>query len=110
MKRLLLSMLSRLPSKLPQGRTEFGKWAASIIKVAGFPDNDSVRFALASMIPQIGPVKSRGLNIPRSYVSKHYFVKGLQQGATNQVAFVIMQELKNAQQAALKAGDESKAI
>lgn len=98
-----MQLLSRIPTKLPQGRTEFGNWASSIIFMAQFPDNSSIRFALASMIPQLQPVKRGGLAMPRAKVAKIFFVRALKQGAANQVALTIMQELKQEQQEALKA-------
>lgn len=71
--------------------------------MAKFPDNASIRFALASMIPQLQPIKRSGLSMPRARVAKVFFVRALAQGAANQVALTIMQELKQEQQEALKA-------
>ena len=51
-----LNKLSHLiPTALPRGMTEFETWAASIITTYDFPNNDSVRFALATMIIHSGP-------------------------------------------------------
>lgn len=74
------------------------------------PDNASTRFALASMVPQIAPrANKKGYTVPVSHMPKIYFVKGFIQGAANQVALVIMQELKADQQAALKAEQQGAA-
>lgn len=89
---------AELPARLPVGRTEFEEWAKSIIDLSGAPDNDSTRFALASMILHASPDKS---NVP-----KQEFVSKLQKFMSNQVAAAIMQELKAKQEAALKAAAE----
>jgi len=80
------------PSPVPQGVTEFAEWSTDIITVYGFPDNDSVRFALATMILHSGPTAA--------YLSKRYFALMVKAGAAKQVASQVFQDIKQKQAAA----------
>lgn len=90
-KTLFASIANRIPTKLPQGITEFEAWASSIIQHYKMPDNDSIRFALAVSI----------LHLPStaSHMPKHFFGKTLLKGAASQVAGGVMQDLKDKQKA-----------
>lgn len=101
MKQLFLRALTYLPSKLPQGVTEFENWAKSIITAYNMPDNDSVRFALCTSIMH--------LDATSAYKPKAYFGKLLIKGASSQVAASIFQELKLKQQEAIKLEAEKQA-
>jgi hypothetical protein len=79
------------PSPVPQGISEFQTWSDSIISLYGFPNNDSVRFALATMIMHSGP--------QAAYVSKHYFALMIKAGAAKQVASQVFQDIKTKQKA-----------
>jgi hypothetical protein len=83
---------ARFPSPVPQGVEEFENWAKSIIDLYGFPDNDSVRFAVATMILHSGP--------SAAYVPKHYWATMIKAGAAKQVASQVFQDIKTKQQAA----------
>lgn len=91
-KSVLSYVLSYLPRRLPQGMAEFSHFAEEVIRLAGLPDNDSTRFAVAVQIMHLGPTES---NKP-----KRYFVRTLQKGAAAQVAGCVMQDLKDKQKAA----------
>lgn len=80
---------SFLPSKLPVGKTEFDVWASDIIALAGAPDNDSFRFALATMV----------LHTPanRFHAPKRSFVIEMKKGMANEVASFVMHEMKRKQ-------------
>lgn len=80
------------PSPVPQGITEFESWAKSIIDLYGFPDNDSVRFALATMILHSGPTAAA--------TSKRYFGLMVKAGAAKQVASQVFQDIKQRQKQA----------
>ena len=91
--------------------TEFETWANSIIDAYGMPNNDSVRFALASMIPYV-PTDSKfeinllivKINIPMAaYKSKRFFGQSLLKSASNQIAAGVMQDLKQKQAEQIKA-------
>lgn len=114
MKRILAKFLSYFPSALPVGLTEFGKWADSVVDLAGLPaSRDSQHQALANMIIHLPPRK--GDQRPRAYESKNWFVHSLRKGAANQIASFVFQairtemdakiaEMKHAEQAEATAG------
>lgn len=76
---------------LPVGVTEFHEWSDEIIRLANAPNNDSTRFALATMILHVTPEKDK---VPHSY-----FVAMLRKSMSNQVAAGIMHDLKAKQEA-----------
>lgn len=80
------------PSAVPIGRTAFDVWADSIIQPWGFPDNESLRFALASMVMHLGPTDA--------FKPRWYFVKTLRTAMAKQVASTVFVEIKEKQQAA----------
>lgn len=92
--RFVRKVKAYFPSRLPVGMTEFDAWAADIIDLYGAPDNDSVRFAIATMV----------LHCPAqdAYKPKHYFGLTVSKSMSNQVAAAIVQELKAKQEAAIK--------
>lgn len=98
-KRYCLLALALLPSRVPQGRTEFESWASSIISLYGFPDNDSVRFALATMIMHDGPTAA--------YRPKFRYALMIKAGASKQVASAVFQDIKLRQAEAIKAAAEA---
>lgn len=83
------------PSAVPQGMAEFDIWAKSIITIYDFPDNDSVRFALATMILHSGPTAA--------YLSKRYLALMVKAGAAKQIAGAQFQEIKQRRVEAEKA-------
>lgn len=98
LKQLALRVRAFFPSPVPQGMTEFQEWTQSIIDLYGFPDNDSVRFALATMIMHSGPFSA--------YVPKRRFAIMIKAGAAKQIAGAVFNEIKQkqiAQDAAVKA-------
>ncbi len=96
MKLLLKRLLSHLPSKLPVGLTEFHAWADSIIELAGkYADEDSLKFALASMIMHLDSKKGSA--------PKAQFVNMLRKVAANQVAGQVFSDIKTKQQEAQNA-------
>lgn len=90
------------PTPLPIGMVDFGLWADSIIDVYGLPNNDSVRFALATMILHADSKKAA--------ISKRYFGLCALKSMSNQIASGIMHELKEKQkkEAELQAAEEVK--
>lgn len=91
----LKKIRSFFPRALPKGGAEFDAWADDVISLAEAPNNDSVKFALATMI----------LHMPESaaYRSNHSFVLKLKKSMSNQVAAAKMHEYKDKQAAALAA-------
>lgn len=91
------------PSPLPQGLTEFNTWSASLIDTYDFPDNDSIRFALSTMIMH--------LDATAAYKPKRYFALTVKTGMAKQVAAQVFQDIKLAQQEAeAKAASELKLV
>ncbi len=98
MKMLIKRLLSLIPSALPVGLQEFYIFSDDIIELSGpYADEDSMRFAIATMILHLGPQKSR--------ISKNHFVRSLRKTAANQVAGQIFQDIKVKQQEAQKQAE-----
>ncbi len=89
MKKLLKKMLLALPHRLPVGMTEFETWASSIIDAYDLPDNESVRFSLASMILH--------LNSTDAFKPRRHFALCMLKGMASQIAQAKMQEYKENQ-------------
>lgn len=91
MQLLIKQLLSYLPTRLPNGLTEFNNWAKDIMELTGpLADEDSIKFALASQIMHMGAQSDR--------VPKRYFVASLRKAAANQVASQVFQDVKLRQQ------------
>lgn len=91
-KRFLRKAKAYLPSPLPSGMTEFDAWSDEVLDLYGAPNNDSTKFALATMILHAGPQDS--------HKPMHYFGRTMRKSMANQVAAGVMQELKAKQEAA----------
>lgn len=94
-KTFFAKLLDFIPTKLPIGMTAAEAWASSILKRYGFPDNDSMRWALAVKVLHLGETDA--------YKAKRYFFLAMHKSAANQVASQIMQDLKAKQAAAIAA-------
>jgi hypothetical protein len=90
-KQLFEQFLAFFPAPLPRGMTEFDTWSARLIFAYGLPDNDSIRFALATMIMHLGPTEC---DKPR-----RYFGRAVLKGMSAQVANNVMYQLKEKQKA-----------
>lgn len=87
------------PRPLPMGVTEFHAWSDRII--AGsmmMADGPSLKFALAEMIMHLKPTES--------HCADAYFIHCLRKAAANQVAYAMMQEIRDSRKLAL-AKEES---
>jgi len=94
LKLLLKQILAYLPSRLPVGLTEMHKFMDDVIEISGkFADTDSMKFAISSMVLRLDSTTSR--------VSKQYFARALRKAAANQVVSVILNDIKEAQAAAI---------
>jgi hypothetical protein len=81
---------------LPIGRDQFIEWSDRIISGALVDaDHDSQRFALASMVLQLGPTDA--------FKPDRHFVAQLRKVAANQTAHTMAQEFKAAAQARFAA-------
>lgn len=97
--KLLKRLRALLPSKLPQGMSEFDAWADDILDIYNLPNNDSTKFALATAIMHIGATEC--------YKPKEYFGRTLLKGAATQIAYAKMNEMKERQ--AVRAKEEAEA-
>lgn len=96
----LRRLLAKIPTRLPQGLTEFETWSDDIIELYDMPNNDSIKFALAVTIMHLKPTES--------HLPKAYFGATLQKGAATQVAHRVMEDCKQRQaEAAAKAAQEA---
>lgn len=94
-KQFIAHLLAWIPTPLPIGMEEFDIWAKSVLSLTRLPDNDSTRFALASIVPH--------QKAERFYIPKRLFANMLCKSAANQVGGAVMHELKEKQQAAIAA-------
>lgn len=95
MKRIIagLKLLrSYLPKQLPQTGAQMESFLVDVMELAGVPDNDSFRQAVASELMNL-----RGLINKRS---KQYFVKVIKQRITNQLAYNIISIINEREKAA----------
>ena len=87
------------PSPLPIGLTEFETWTKSINDTYGWPDNDSLSFALATMVINHSATTA--------YRSKYYFgVLVAHAAASKQVAGEVFYQLKQKQRAEALAANK----
>jgi hypothetical protein len=88
------------PRPLPMGRQEFEVWSDRIISGAMIKaDVPSLKFALAEMIMHLKPTDS--------HCNDAHFIHSLRKGAANQVAFAMMEEIRDARKKALAEQDEA---
>lgn len=90
-------------SPLPVGMTEFEAWSKRILDKAGrYADEDSMRYALATMILHADAGKG---SLPDSY-----FISRLRKAAANQVASNVFQEIKQKQEQKQKEAAEATTV
>ncbi len=106
-------LLAFFPTRLPIGLAQFEVWFQDITYLYGLPQNDSVRFALGTMIMHSSPTNKPGVvdavvNSGASYYkSKRYFGLTALKGAANQTAHQVMSDCKARQDDANKKSAES---
>lgn len=88
-------LLDFVPTRLPNGVTEFETWCQSLIDTYGFPDNDSVRFMFAAMIMHLGQTDA--------YKPKRFFALSGYAAASKEIAKDRMITIKEAHEARAKA-------
>lgn len=99
---VVISEQMKEPRPLPMGVTEFHSWSDRIIAGAMVPaDHPSLKFALAEMIMHLKPTQD--------FCEDAYFIHCLRKGAVNQVAFAMMELIRNERKAAL-AAEETKTV
>lgn len=122
LKKWLNKLLFTLPSRLPVGMIEFKDWADSIVSTYNLPDNDSIRFALATMILHLESNSKIEVNLlvlkliipTSSWKSKRHFAEMTLKSMSNQISSAVMHDLKDKQkkleeESAAKASENDKA-
>lgn len=92
--RVINLVVGLIPTRLPQGLTQFEVWANGIITTYNLPSNDSVRFSLATMVMHLGPTTA--------FKPKFYFALSIWKASANQVVYQVIQDLKAKQDAEKK--------
>ena len=100
-KKKIARMAAIFPTDLPIGMTEFDQWAGSVIALTDLPDNDSMRFALATRVLHLGETQAA--------ISKLHLARCLHKGAANQIAAGFMQDVKAKYDALAKQEKEAAA-
>jgi hypothetical protein len=96
------------PRPLPLGKQEFEEWSDRIISGALIPGvtAESQKWALANGLLHLGPTES--------HKPDAFFIHTLRKNCINQVAFAMMEEIKDAQKAreaeAKAAAEAAKAV
>jgi hypothetical protein len=86
---------------LPLGRKEFDEWSDRIIAGAMITaTHESQKFSLAEMIMHIKPTQS--------FCDDGHFINSLRKAAANEVAYAVMQELRQKKLDRLKAEEDAK--
>lgn len=102
LKALLALLSSFLPEALPTTDAQLERLCAAISALTGYPNNDSTKFAVATMILHA--------NSNTFKATKRSFVVQLRRAAANQAASNMMHDLKNQQKAEeLKRLEQQKA-
>jgi hypothetical protein len=104
MKKLIKTVLSYIPTRLPTGMSAYNIWLDSIVELTGpIADEASLHWVISNEVMR--------LNSNRDRISKAYFVRTLRKYAANQIAASAVLEIKAKQQALLdqqKAEDTAK--
>lgn len=93
--KIVKQLLGYIPTRLPIGLTEFEAWYKDIITTYDLLDNDSIKWAVATMVLQGPPAKFRR--------AKSEFVHLILKGMASEVATQVMLDLKAKQKAAIEA-------
>lgn len=86
-KLFLKRALAHLPSKLPLGMQDFDDFVESIIVLYNFPDDNTYRGAIATMIMHLDPLVTRK--------PKAWFAASIRKSMSNQIAYAKLQQYKN---------------
>ena len=96
-------LLSYFPSRLPQTDKQLDAFIRSILALGGFPDNDSLRQALASQIMNLGHLTSFK---SRLKFRKRHFIRGIEQAILNQTAYNLIADIRERAKAAKDGSNE----
>lgn len=80
------------PHALPRGRNQFEAFCGNIFFAYDLPDFPSYRHSVATMIMHLDPTHHRK--------APYFFAKSIKKAMANQVAYEMIQEIKEAEKAA----------
>lgn len=90
---LIALPLSFIPSPLPLTEAEHERWSEAVLKLGGFPaNNDSLKHAIAALLMHLPERCTRK--------PKQYFIAAIRKSIINQVAYNMMQDIKERDKAA----------
>jgi hypothetical protein len=92
LKSWLKKQLGLWPQKLPVGISEFDAFAKKIFAIYEIPDLPSYRNAIATMIMHLPPTVDK--------MPLVYFGRSIKKAQSNQIAYEIIQQIKEAEKAA----------
>lgn len=100
LKNIINRIRGALPSALPQTLPEYNAWIDSFVDTYK-PKMDlrSVKFVIATLMMRLNPTEA--------YKPKRYFALCLHKGAAAEVSNYIMREIKEEQEAQIKAQQEA---
>lgn len=84
---MLNKLRSLIPTKIPTGKTELEAWIDRVLGDNKLPVLDSYRHAIATMILHLPPTQHK--------VATSTFVASVKKAMANQVAYDIIQDIKN---------------
>ena len=99
MKRFFKLLAALFPTKLPTGATELKNFCNDILDTYGLPNNPSYHHAISTMIMHLGPTVHRK---PRAY-----FAQAVHKAMANQVAYALIQELKDEERKSAEAAEKT---
>lgn len=79
-------VVSWFPTPLPNSVKTHEDWSGSILKIGGYPDNDSFRNTVATMLLH--------LNTDTHFKSKQYFIRSIRRAIVNEVAWGVTAMIK----------------
>jgi hypothetical protein len=101
-KQLVENVLSYLPSRLPQTDAQLDAFIRTTLALGAFPDNDSLRQAIATQIMHLGPLTT--------FKSKRYFVRMVQSAISKQTAYNLIADIRERAKLAKDGADEQREV
>lgn len=90
MKHLWTRTTGLFPTRLPTGLDEFEKFTTNILTAYKIPDMPGYRQAIATMIMHLSPTTDKK--------SKLYFAKAVRKAQSNQIAYQVIQKIREEQE------------
>lgn len=85
-KRSIRLVAARIPTELPDTLEKHESWVTDVLELGGFPNNDSFRATLATMILHVSADKVK--------MPKVFFINAIRRSIINQLAWGLQQKYK----------------